>query len=467
MKFGKLMETLIEPNLKKEYINYDYLKGKIKYSQNISSLEFIKLLSSEINKTETYYKGHQRLPLKNYCILNVLAVLKITKKYNKHNEENITKQIYDYLHNQTFYKALFECDFVTMYDTSDECVICYESNKYTLHLPCNHSICWNCCLKCYSNNYKKCPCCLQDFILNPLIIKLEEITNNICNPVYKELFEPQKKLLFIGIDGLRPDCLLFSKTPNIDKLIQSGSFSFDTKINSMTVSAPSWTSIFTGKTPTFTGITMNETCEKKSFKLNYQNLFKELNEKNVNTSCLLSSWEGIPNIVHDSNSVIFHNEDDVNKNDEKIIYLTKKKIQSEITGDQFIFCYLNSVDFIGHKEGFSLQSKEYINQIETVDCMLEDMINEAMKKKWNVIITTDHGGCQYKDLDTKQKQVFNHLDNVQSQIKKKNIGVHGLDIPQHNRVFQIFWGDQFETKEIIEPKLSTDIYKTIISFFSL
>ena len=123
---------------------------------------------------------------------------------------------------------------------------------------------------------------------------------------------------------------------------------------------------------------MNEMCEKKPFKLNYQNLFKELNEKNVNTSCLLSSWEGIPNIVHDSNSVIFHNEDDVNKNDEKIIYLTKKKIQSEITGDQFIFCYLNSVDFIGHKEGFSLQSKEYINQMKPL-IALEDA-TLALKK---------------------------------------------------------------------------------------
>ena len=34
------------------------------------------------------------------------------------------------------------------------------------------------------------------------------------------------KVLIVGIDGCRPDALLSAETPNIDKIWQSGSFSF-------------------------------------------------------------------------------------------------------------------------------------------------------------------------------------------------------------------------------------------------
>lgn len=48
------------------------------------------------------------------------------------------------------------------------------------------------------------------------------------------------KLLFLGIDSLRPDCLLFSNSPTIKYFLLHGSYTFDSNINSTTMSGPSW-----------------------------------------------------------------------------------------------------------------------------------------------------------------------------------------------------------------------------------
>ena len=52
-----------------------------------------------------------------------------------------------------------------------------------------------------------------------------------------------KKLLFIGIDGCRPDALTQAQTPNIDGLINGGIYINDAlcSINGQpTVSGPAW-----------------------------------------------------------------------------------------------------------------------------------------------------------------------------------------------------------------------------------
>lgn len=464
MKFGKLLLSSLEEEYKNYYINYNYLKGKIKYSQDIFFI-FIQLLSNEIDTVETFYLKNKSLPLKNFCILNLLAVLKITKKYNKHNQNNVWNKVHSILQKKRFYKDLFNSEIKDNNVNQALCMVCYEKNTFQLELPCKHNLCWNCCLKCYSNNVKNCPYCRKTISMNPLIIKLESLTKQTCNPIYHPFFKETNKVLFIGIDGLRPDCLLYAKTPVIDQLLQRSSYTFDSIINSKTVSAPSWTSIFTGKKPSFTGITMNETLEKKDFKWSSTNLFKELHKKNVSTKAIVSTWLGIPNLVQDSEIIDFIDSETTLENDKQIIHKTLDYLTKDTVNPQFVFSYLNSIDECGHKFGFSLQSNEYIQSIETIDTYLQHLIEKAKQSKWNIIITTDHGGCKYEDLPETYQTEFKSLENVKSQIEKKSLGVHGLDIPQHKRVFQLYYGDKYKPKEIIQPLLSTDIYNHILSIF--
>lgn len=465
MKFGLLLENSKEPKHSKYYINYGYLKGKLKFSR-LSSYQFINILTNEINKVESYYTSTQNIS-KDFCILNVFATLKITKKFNKYNHTSgIAKKIYDKLFTCSFYSDLFQCELSNdTCENSESCCVCYSGCNYMLTLPCNHTVCWNCCLQCYINNYSKCPYCIQPICLNPLLLKLEELTKNKCNPLYFPIMKIPERVLLLGIDGLRPDCLLFANTPILDNLIQKSSFTFDAITNSETISGPSWSAIFTGKKNTFTGIYNNEKVENKNFKWVSSNIFTELKKINVHTESIVSTWSGIPNIVQNSSNLTFIDNENVIENDKEIVDLSLKYIKQNKLQSELLFTYLNSIDFYGHKYGFTLQSKEYIRMIEQVDTMLSELIENAIQQRWSIIVTTDHGGCKYTDLPNNLKNEFDKKQNVQSQIKKGCSGVHGLTIPQHKRTFQLFYGDHFKTKELLDTQLSTDIYKTILSLF--
>ena len=65
MKFGKLLLSSLEEEYKNHYINYNYLKGKIKYSQDIY-FSFIQLLSNEIDKVERFYLKNNHYLLKTF-----------------------------------------------------------------------------------------------------------------------------------------------------------------------------------------------------------------------------------------------------------------------------------------------------------------------------------------------------------------------------------------------------------------
>jgi hypothetical protein len=64
--------------------------------------------------------------------------------------------------------------------------------------------------------------------------------------------QPAKKLLVIGVDGLRPDALMKANTPHFDRLAREGAFATNTLIQgdrykaSDTISGPGWSSLLTG-----------------------------------------------------------------------------------------------------------------------------------------------------------------------------------------------------------------------------
>ena len=55
-----------------------------------------------------------------------------------------------------------------------------------------------------------------------------------------------KKVLVIGIDGIRVDILAEATTPNIDRLIAEGFFNDQARTNVRTVSGPGWSSMLIG-----------------------------------------------------------------------------------------------------------------------------------------------------------------------------------------------------------------------------
>ena len=74
---------------------------------------------------------------------------------------------------------------------------------------------------------------------------------------------PVKKVLVIGIDGVRPDVLAEVETPNLDRLIAEGAFSDRARTGRPTVSGPGWSSFLTGVWPAKHGVTNNEFTGKR------------------------------------------------------------------------------------------------------------------------------------------------------------------------------------------------------------
>nr|QBK88725.1 MAG: type I phosphodiesterase / nucleotide pyrophosphatase [Mimivirus LCMiAC01] len=274
------------------------------------------------------------------------------------------------------------------------------------------------------------------------------------------------KLLLLGIDGLRPDCLLFSNTPTIKYLLLHGSYTFDSNIISTTLSGPSWGCILSGKTENITKIFSNSIAEDDNYKWKCDNIFSVLNSMNVNTTSLVSHWEGMANLVQDSNNKIYEKNKSFTECDEIIIQKTIKKIKElNNSGNEFVFTYIVGVDETAHDYGFSIKTKEYIQYIEKIDLLLKPLIKICKDTDWNIIITTDHGGCNYDELEETQRNGF-ATSNY-----NMYIGVHGLNIPQHTRVFQIYYGNAFKkifgNKEILTKRSNADIYTDVINVFKL
>lgn len=467
MKYGNTLKENIESEYSKYYIPYNSMKKNVYLEKTF----FLLILNRYCEITEDFYlKNKYEKELTSFCLFNVFSIMKITKKYNKKNNCKITNKVSQILCEKYFYKDLINEELLLKNKKCNEpCIICYDRGNYTLKLDCcKKSICWNCSLKYYANGSNRCSYCRNFMNTNPIIIALNNITET-TNPFYNHILcenKEQKKLLVIGLDGLRPDALLYANTPNLDYLIQNGVYNFETIVECDTISGPSWTSIMTGKTQYETGVDCNETVEDDKYVCK-EDIFTILNSNNVTTTCYLSNWIGLKNIVKNSKNIEYKDNENVLENDSKMIECCERYISSTNNDDKFTFLYLNGIDDTGHNYGFTIQSKEYISYIEAIDRKLENIIKKVIENKWSLLITTDHGGCKKTDLEPNRINIFDTIFFVSGQVKKECVGIHGLDIPQHTRTFKLLYGDIVENnkRELLGNIKSQNTFHDIINYF--
>jgi hypothetical protein len=450
MKYGKILESRMRLEYKKHYIDYKKLKQDIIIDRTV----FVNRLKKEIEKVEVFYgEKRNKEELLEFSLLNLFSILKITKKYNKKNKDTLSDDIYDLYSDTLFYKDLLNKDIIRKSIKKEEkelCSICYYEDNYIVKMKCSHSICWNCILRCYLSGYNKCGMCRYGINMNPIAICLENITKTDCNPIYLPLISQvkPKKCIFIGIDGIRPDCLLKAKTPNIDNLIDRGVINFETQVTTDSYSAPSWSSILSGLSQRDFSVYSNEQVENEKYTWKTRNIFKELNEKEIKTYAYTSSWAGMNHLTKDA-TIKKHIISGTNyENDIAIIKYTKEFINKPCYKNIFIFMYLSGIDKMGHHAGFSLQSTEYIKSIEKMDLSFKSLFESLYLNNYSIIVSTDHGGSNNKDLSENEKKLY---EKKELEKQKNLIGVHGLELPQHKRIFQIYYGDivNNDNKEIL------------------
>ncbi len=197
-----------------------------------------------------------------------------------------------------------------------------------------------------------------------------------------------KKVLIIGLDGMRPDAMMVARTPWIDKLASNGSYSWNAQNEIRTVSVPAWTSLLTGAHADKHGVDGNDHMAEKR---KVPTFFKVARERNGSTRIVAHShWKPIITEIIE--------EDVLTKSSSGPDKLMAKNIASDISRDasDIYFVQLDDIDGAGHGHGYSPESKRYVKKIEETDGYIGMMVaaveNRLEQEEWLVCLVSDHGG---------------------------------------------------------------------------
>ena len=225
-----------------------------------------------------------------------------------------------------------------------------------------------------------------------------------------------KKAIVIGYDGCRVDLLRLlsnSKRSAVNHLLDGGGqalFSYCGGVNypeknvQDTSTAPGWGSMLTGQWAYTFGLTENDISKPVEPKTL---LIESVESGLCNKSAFYVSWKG-----HFSrNNATYLNElDYIEKNKLNCVFLraknddgTRDNIINDLKQDNcsdFIFSTFEYTDHSGHRSGFSLQNKKYVNGFRNAEATGMDIIEAVESRKnyanedWLILITTDHGGIE-------------------------------------------------------------------------
>lgn len=198
----------------------------------------------------------------------------------------------------------------------------------------------------------------------------------------------KKKVLIIGLDGCRPDALLAGNTPNLKRLADEGIFSWNAQSEIRTISGPAWTSLLTGVH------SEKHRVYDNNFKFrnkSYKTIYSILKEMDPNLRVVAHShWKPIITKIFEKGLL-------KSKSSGKDLKMTQnliKDINSNI-GDLY-FIQFDDIDAAGHKYGYSVKSKKYVECIEERDKMVGEIMiavnDHCNNEDWLVCVVSDHGG---------------------------------------------------------------------------
>ncbi|MGH1437666.1 MAG: alkaline phosphatase family protein [Lewinella sp.] len=203
--------------------------------------------------------------------------------------------------------------------------------------------------------------------------------------------QDNKKVLIIGIDGVRSDALVAANTPEIDGLIETAIYSPDALNDDITISGPGWSAILCGvwsekHLVTGNNFSGNDYSTYPSFIQRAEDF-----DSNLHTVSFCH-WGPInDNIVADAADFKLNFGSDQEVADQAANYLA-------VNDPDIVFLHFDDVDHAGHGSGFSPDNPAYITAIETVD-VLVGQVQDALENRatyeeedWLILITTDHGG---------------------------------------------------------------------------
>ncbi len=262
---------------------------------------------------------------------------------------------------------------------------------------------------------------------------------------------PQRKVLLIGLDGVRVDIMAAVETPEIDSLAAAGFFSDEAKTRVRTVSGPGWSSMVTGAR------TDKHLVDSNNFEGNdyatYPDFLTrtERERPELNTLAVLD-WP--PLGTTDSGGPLFGDEIDVkiNFDGEADGYRYADSLSVEAAIEQLrdtdvdaAFVYLGDIDVVAHET--NSRSPEFKAAIEWADTRvglllqaLRDRPNYA-DEDWLILLSTDHG--------------------------RNDAGGHGGTSPSETTIFYLASGPSVEPGRTDCPPEIVDVAVTALAHLGL
>jgi hypothetical protein len=221
-------------------------------------------------------------------------------------------------------------------------------------------------------------------------------------PQHKGLLEEAaKKVLLIGIDGVRPDYLADVRTPHLDSLIANGAYSDSAYTTRPTISGPGWSSMLTGVWPAKHGVVTNNFRGNRyeqypDFLTRIEQVRPELE------TFVVADW--LPLVAEESGGPLFSDAPDVKRvlngydlgwaeADEQAVDVAVEHLRT--ADPDALFVYLGNPDETSHHT--RAIGEEYRAAIEEADRQVGRLLDAVRARPyytdedWLILVSTDHG----------------------------------------------------------------------------
>jgi predicted AlkP superfamily pyrophosphatase or phosphodiesterase len=261
----------------------------------------------------------------------------------------------------------------------------------------------------------------------------------------------RKKVLLIGLDGVRVDLLEAVDTPVIDSLAAAGFFSDEAKTRVRTVSGPGWSSMLTGVRTAKHGVDSNDFAGNDYTR--YPDFLTRIERERPELYTLaVTDWP--PLGTEDSGGPLIGDAIDVKItfDGEADGYRYADSLSVDAAIEQLrdgpvdaAFVYLGDIDVVAHET--SSRSPQYKAAIEWADTRV-GMLVEAVRERptfadedWLILLSTDHG--------------------------RNDAGGHGGNSPSETTIFYLASGPSVEPGRTECPPEIVDVAVTALAHMGL
>lgn len=214
------------------------------------------------------------------------------------------------------------------------------------------------------------------------------------------LSQNERKVLFIGIDGVRSDALQQANTPHLDSLFTTGISTYDSWNLGITVSGPAWSSMLTGVWEPKHRV-LGNTYAGNQF-MTYPYFPNYLKRIDPTIKCVqIITWNPMDDADKGTGGNVINAMWDLSIDAGDYgqgLVSASAILQLEDPDLDVLFIHFDEPDATGHGSGFSPANPQYINSIEGADYEI-GLVIDALKARpsyanedWIIMGTTDHGG---------------------------------------------------------------------------